>query len=313
MTLQSLPILSLSADERTFATQIGESFEQFGFAMVCDHGLDPEIVRKSWDMTRDFFALPDARKQQYHVPDNAGARGYTPFGRESAKGENLGDMKEFWHIGRELPPGHPLLTPSMPPNIWPDQPAGFTACFSALFHEFDRIGCIILSRIALYLGLPSNWFETAIENGNSVLRLLHYPPVGGNAQGAVRAAAHGDINLITLLLGAEESGLELLDRSGRWLAVEPPPGALVVNVGDMLERLTNHVLPSTVHRVTNPAGPAAARSRYSMPFFLHPRSDFLIRTLPQCVDDAHPDSFPSPIMADAFLQDRLKELGLKSE
>ena len=312
MALQSLPILSLATDERRFAAQIGKSFEQYGFAMVCDHGLDPEIVRRSWNLTRDFFALPDTEKLRYHVPDNAGARGYTPFGRESAKGENFGDLKEFWHVGRELPPGHPLITPSMPSNIWPDQPPGFTDCFHALYSEFDRIGRLILSRIALYLNMPSDWFDNVIFEGNSVLRLLHYPPIRCSEQGAVRAAAHGDINLITLLLGAEESGLELLDRSGLWLPVAPPPGALVVNVGDMLERLTNHMLPSTVHRVVNPAGPASERSRYSMPFFLHPRSDFLIEALPQCGTEPYPDNLPPPITADAFLQQRLAEIGLKS-
>ncbi len=311
MTLETLPILSLADDTQVFASQIGESFERFGFAMVCDHELDPDIVAQSWELTRAFFALPEETKLRYHIPGNAGARGYTPFGRETAKGETAGDLKEFWHIGRDLPAGHPLLSASMPANVWPDLPEGFASCFRALFAEMDRIGRTILARIAVHLGLVPDWFDDVVATGNSVLRLLHYPPVAGDTQGAVRAAAHGDINLITLLLGAEESGLELLDRNGQWLPVAPPEGALVVNVGDMLERLTNHVLPSTIHRVRNPAGPAALRSRYSMPFFLHPRSDFAIATLPQCIADGNPDRYPQSIAADAFLQQRLAEIGLR--
>ena len=312
MTLETLPILSLNDDEARFTQEIGENFERFGFAMVCDHGLDPGVVARGWDLTRAFFALPEQTKRQYHMPGMAGARGYTPFGREVAKGENRGDLKEFWHIGRDLPDGHPLLSPSMPTNIWPDHPEGFTETFRAMFAELDRAGRTILSRIAVYLGLPASWFDPVVDLGNSVLRLLHYPPVTSDAYGAVRAAAHGDINLITLLLGAEESGLELLDRNGQWLPVSPPEGALVVNVGDMLERLTNHLLPSTIHRVRNPAGNAVHRSRYSMPFFLHPRSDFTIATLPQCIGADRPDRYPEPIMADDFLQQRLRDIGLKS-
>lgn len=312
MTLETLPILSLNDDETRFAQGIGESFERFGFAMVCDHGLDSAMVARAWALTRTFFALPEDTKRQYHRPDMAGARGYTPFGREVAKGENRGDLKEFWHIGRDLPVGHPLLSASMPANIWPDHPDGFADTFRAMFAELDRTGRIILSRIAIYLGLPAAWFDPVVDFGNSVLRLLHYPPLTSDPHGAVRAAAHGDINLITLLLGAEESGLELLDRNGRWLPVSPPDGALVINVGDMLKRLTNHVLPSTIHRVRNPAGNAAQRSRYSMPFFLHPRSDYTIATLPQCIGPDRPNRYPNPIMADDFLQQRLRDIGLKN-
>ncbi|OCC24892.1 flavonol synthase [Croceicoccus estronivorus] len=311
MTLQSLPILSLADEPQAFARRLGESFECFGFAMVCDHGLDAKLVDRAWNLTRLFFHRTDEEKRRYHIPGGGGARGYTPFGTEVAKGENLGDLKEFWHIGRELPEGHPLLSPSMPVNIWPDRPEGFETTFKTLFSEMDRVGRIILSRIALHLQLPMNWFEPVADMGNSVLRLLHYPPVEADDRGAVRAAAHGDINLITLLLGAEESGLELLGRDGKWLAVEPPEGALVVNVGDMLERLTNNVLPSTIHRVRNPQGDAARRSRYAMPFFLHPRSDFTIATLAQCIDARNPNRYREPITADAFLQQRLQEIGLK--
>jgi isopenicillin N synthase-like dioxygenase len=200
----------------------------------------------------------------------------------------------------------------MPPNVWPARPERFRETFTALFAEFDRVGALILSRIAADLGLPAGWFDPAIADGNSVLRLLHYPPVGADAGGSIRAGAHEDINLITLLLGAEEAGLELLGRDGRWLSVSPPEGALVVNIGDMLQRLTNHVLPSTTHRVRNPEGARARRSRYSMPFFLHLRSDFPIATLPQCVTPENPDRYPVPITADDYLQERLREIGLRA-
>lgn len=310
MGLSSLPVLSLDQPSEAFASAIGESFREFGFAMVSDHGLDPALVRQGWQLTRELFALPEAQKRRFHDPAIAGARGYTPFGVEIAKGAAAYDLKEFWHIGRELPSGHPLLSPSMPPNIWPDRPAGFRPCFEALYAQFDRIGATILSRIALYLGLAEDWFAPAIADGNAVLRLLHYPPIAGEPGEAIRAQAHEDINLITLLLGAEEAGLELLGRDSEWLPVKPPEGALVINIGDMLERLTNDRLPSTTHRVRNPAQDRASTSRYSMPFFLHLRSDFQIATLPCCISPDRPDRYPQPITADQFLQQRLREIGL---
>ena len=192
------------------------------------------------------------------------------------------------------------------------RPGGFRETFEELYAEMDRVGAVILGRIAVWLGLDERWFDAAIDDGNSVLRLLHYPPVPNAESGAIRAGAHEDINLITLLLGAEEAGLELLTREGKWLDVNPPEGALVVNIGDMLQRLTNHVLPSTTHRVRNPQGPRAAHSRYSMPFFLHLRSDFPFVTLPQCVTSENPDRYPDSITADDYLQERLREIGLKA-
>lgn len=310
MQSATIPVLSLADAPETFARAIGASFRRFGFAMVCDHGIDPGLIARGWDLTRALFALPEAEKRQYHAPGMAGARGYTPFGTEMAKGASAHDLKEFWHIGRDLPPGHPLA-PSMPPNVWPDRPAGFHETFAALYAAFDRTGSIILSRIAQDLGLAADWFDPAIADGNSVLRLLHYPPVTGHAGEAIRAGAHEDINLITLLLGAEESGLELRSREGQWLALSPPPGALVINIGDMLQRLTNHVLPSTTHRVRNPDPARAAFSRHAMPFFLHLRSDFVIRTLPECIFPGNPDRYPDSITADDYLQQRLREIGLK--
>lgn len=310
MDLAEIPVLSLAHDHADLPARIGESFRTFGFAMVRDHGIDADLISHAWQLTEEFFALPVEEKQSYFVPGQGGARGYTPFRTEIAKGATVHDLKEFWHIGRDLPAGHPLAA-SMPPNIWPERPAGFEDTFRRLFAAFDTVGARILSAIAADLGLEPDWFDPAIEDGNSVLRLLHYPPVASAEDGAIRAGAHEDINLITLLLGAEEAGLELLDKNGNWLSIAPPEGALVVNIGDMLQRLTNHVLPSTTHRVRNPSGDRAQHSRYSMPFFLHLRSDFRFETLPQCISGENPDRYPDRITADDYLQERLREIGLK--
>jgi isopenicillin N synthase-like dioxygenase len=310
MEMMQLPVLSLEADQQVFARSIGDSLRRFGFALVTDHGIDAALIDRGWELTRQFFALTDAEKRRYHLEGLGGARGYTPFGVEIAKGATKHDLKEFWHVGRDLPAGHPAGD-TMPPNIWPEAIPGFRETFTKLFAAFDLAGNRILSAIAIALGLPSDWFESVVLEGNSVMRLLHYPPLANPEPGALRAGAHGDINLITLLLGAEEAGLELLDADGTWITVDPPRGALVVNIGDMLERLTNDVLPSTIHRVRNPESARAAHSRYSMPFFLHPRSDFVIATLPQCIKPERPDRYPQPITADAFLQQRLREIGLK--
>jgi isopenicillin N synthase-like dioxygenase len=311
MDLDSLPVLSLADDAARFSAEIGASFRSFGFAMVKDHGIDQSLIDDAWQLTAEFFALPEAEKRASFIAGQAGARGYTPFGTEIAKGATAHDLKEFWHVGRDLPAGHPLSA-SMPPNIWPQRPAAFRDIFTRLYAEFDRVGSVILSRIAVHLGLPADWFEPAIADGNSVLRLLHYPPVAEAQGGAIRAGAHEDINLITLLLGAEEAGLELLTKDGRWIGVFPPRDALVINIGDMLQRLTNHVLPSTTHRVRNPEGARAGFSRYSMPFFLHLRSDFPFVTLPQCITPGNPDRYPVSITADDYLQERLREIGLKA-
>jgi isopenicillin N synthase-like dioxygenase len=305
MEREQLTVLSLAEEPARFAARIGTSFREYGFAVVGDHGIDPGLIRRGWRLTEAFFALPEAEKRRYVAAGSGGARGYTPFAVETAKGASAPDLKEFWHVGRE-PAG-----PGMAANLWPDRPAGFRETFVSLFAEFDRVGRLVLDRIALHLGLAETWFAPVIAGNNSVLRLLHYPPVGDAAGGAIRAGAHEDINLITLLLGAEESGLELLTRGGEWLAIDPPEGALVINIGDMLQRLTNHVLPSTTHRVRNPKGERAGRSRYSMPYFLHPRSDFVIETLAECISPDNPDRYPEAIMADDYLQDRLHEIGLK--
>lgn len=306
MEREQLTVLSLADDRVRFAADIGMSFREYGFAVVGDHGIDAGLIEQAWRLTAEFFALGEAEKRRYILAGSAGARGYTPFGIETAKGASAPDLKEFWHIGREPP------APGMTANLWPDRPAEFRETFVALFAELDRVGATILDRIALHLGLAEDWFHTVVADNNSVLRLLHYPPMGRAKDCAIRAGAHEDINLITLLLGAEESGLELLTREGAWLPVAPPEGTLVVNIGDMLQRLTNHVLPSTTHRVRNPLGERAGHSRYSMPYFLHPRSDFVIETLAQCVSPEAPDRYPDPITADEYLQERLREIGLKA-
>jgi isopenicillin N synthase-like dioxygenase len=307
----TMPTISLAADQASITAALGTSLRRYGFAMVCDHGIDAALIERGWELTRAFFALPEAEKRKYYIDGLAGARGYTPFGTEIAKGAAMRDLKEFWHVGRDLAPGH-RLEGSMPPNVWPGHLPLFRETFTALYAAFDRAGAVILSGIARDLGLDPLWFDDVVAEGNSVMRLLHYPPIANAPEGAIRAGAHEDINLITLLLGAEEAGLELLDRDGKWLAIDPPPGALVVNIGDMLQRLTNHVLPSTTHRVRNPPAARAGFSRYSMPFFLHPRSDFDIVTLPGCISAENPDRYPEPITADAFLSERLREIGLKT-
>ena len=311
--LKSVPTLSLSrqaSDPEGFAQAFGESFQTFGFAVIADHGIDPALIEKSWALTRAFFALPVEIKMKYVLPGMGGARGYTPFGVEIAKDADKHDLKEFWHVGRDLPPGH-RFRDHMPDNIWPSEIPEFREALQAIFAAFDTAGNKLLSAIARYLGLGPDWFEPAVENGNSVMRLLHYPPIPIDADG-IRAGAHEDINLITLLLGAEEAGLQLLTKSGDWLPVFPPEGAMVINVGDMLQRLTNNRLPSTTHRVINPPPERRHIPRYSMPFFLHLASDFEIRTLPGCIDAEHPDLYPVPITADEYLQERLIEIGLKT-
>ena len=301
--------VSLERPLADLADELGRSFAEYGFAVVRDHGIPADLIARAEAKSREFFALPEAVKMQYHLKGKGGARGYTPFGIERAKDAAVHDLKEFWHVGRTLPPGDPL-EPFMPPNVWPEEVESFRDTFETLYAEFDKCGLRILSAIALHLGLPEHWFDPTVEDGNSVMRLLHYPPVAAEAEGRIRAAAHEDINTITLLLGAEEAGLQLLARDGRWLPVSPPEGALAVNIGDMLQRLTNGRLRSTTHRVINPTGERARHARYSMPFFLHFRPDFLIEALDQCVDVGERDKVESPITAHDYLTERLREINL---
>ena len=296
-------------DFQAFADALGGSFERYGFAVIADHGLEQAVIDDTLNDAKAFFALPEGVKRAYHLPGTGGARGLTPFGVEAAKGAAAVDLKEFWHVGRELPEGHPYRQ-YMRDNLWPTEVEGFRDHLYGLFEAMDALGARILRAIARHLGLGDDYFEDKVQLGNSVLRLLHYPPVTGEPAG-VRAGAHEDINVITLLLGAEEAGLQLKEKDGSWLDIAPPPGALVVNIGDMLQRLTNHVLPSTTHRVVNPAPERRGFARYSTPFFLHFNPDFPIETLPSTITPDNPDRYAGKtILAEDYLTERLREIRL---
>ncbi len=307
--IRPVSMTAYDADFDGFARDLGVSFERYGFAVVADHGLDADLIEAAVADAKAFFALPEEVKRQYHRPGTGGARGLTPFGIEAAKDAKAADLKEFWHTGRELPEGH-AYTATMPQNLWPTEVEGFRDHVYGMYEALDALGRKLLRAIARHLGLADDYFDDKVQLGNSVLRLLHYPPVPADAPG-VRAGAHEDINVITLLLGAEEAGLQLKEKDGSWLDVAPPPGALVVNIGDMLQRLTNHVLPSTTHRVVNPAPERRGFARYSTPFFLHFNPDFMIETLPSTVTPDTPDRYVGKaITADDYLAERLREIRL---
>ena len=307
-TIAPVSLDAFAPDFDAFSRELGDSFARYGFAVVSDHGLPEDRIEAALHRAKAFFALPEPVRRSYQVPP-AGQRGYTPFGIETAKGHAHYDLKEFWHVGRDLPPGH-RFRDHMPDNVWPDaEVEGFREAVGWLYGALDAMGLKLLEAIAAWLGLERSFFAKTVDQGNSVLRLLHYPPSPPDGP-HIRAAPHEDINVITLLLGAEEAGLEVKDRDGRWLPINPPPGALVCNIGDMLQRLTNHRLPSTTHRVVNPAPERRGFPRYSTPFFLHFNSDYLIKTLPSCIDAGHPDRYPSPITANDYLQERLREIKL---
>lgn len=306
--ISPVPLTLYDQDFEAFSQALGGSFQRYGFAVLGGHGIDPVLLQRALNATKAFFALPEDIKRSYHIKGGGGSRGYTPFGVETAKGYTHHDLKEFWHAGRYLPPEHPYRH-YMRDNIWPAEVADFHDSVAGLYAALDALGQKVLRAIALYIGLDPEFFADKVELGNSVLRLLHYPPVTTPGE-SVRAGAHGDINVITLLLGAEEPGLQLLDRDGRWLPITPPEDCIVINVGDMLSRLTNGFLPSTVHRVVNPAEGRKDFSRYSTPFFLHFNPDYIIKTLPNCISDERPNQFPDPIMAEDFLQERLREIKL---
>jgi len=313
MTADHIASVSLKEADRdpdAFAQKLGRSFEEYGFAIIADHGIPDELIHRAEEKSKQFFGLPEEAKRKYLIEGKGGARGYTPFGIETAKGHNAHDLKEFWHVGRDLPAGHPSRA-SMPGNVWPDADApGFHETVGWLYGALDAMGLKVLEAIAEWLSLERSFFAPTVDHGNSILRLLHYPPVPKDGP-HIRAAPHEDINVITLLLGAEEAGLEVQDRDGRWIAINPPPGALVCNIGDMLQRLTNHALPSTTHRVVNPAPERRGHARYSTPFFLHFNPEYLIRTLPGCAGPANPDRYADAITADAYLHERLREIGLE--
>ncbi len=310
--MNQVPVLSLAEfDQRAgrFSSELGRAWRETGFVGIRDHGIDDELIKQAYTVFRQFFALPADIKQQYHRPGIGGARGYTGFGIEQARDHDVPDLKEFWHVGRDLLEANPFPDILLP-NVWPAELPAFKPVALALYRALDQLGGRILSALALDVGLDKDWFAHHFNVGNSILRPIHYPPIRDAVPGAVRAARHEDINLITLLIGSKEQGLEILTRDGQWVPVSTLPGTIVINVGDMLQRLTNHVYPSTTHRVVNPAGEAASQARFSIPFFLHPNPDFLIQTLPQCISDSRPNRYPEPITANDYLQQRLREIKL---
>ncbi len=306
MSTERIPTLDLrrlDTDPDAFAAELGASYRRFGFCCFDHHGIPPELIGAAYADFARFFALPaDAKARCTVRTPGGGGRGYVGFRVETARTSTIPDLKEFFHIGRED-------DPVLPPNVWPGQVEGFRTHATALFQAMEAAGGRVLTAIARDLGLAPDFFAGVVDHGDSILRALHYPPIDPEHLPAVRAEAHEDISLVTLLVGATASGLEILTREGSWLPVQAEPGTLVVNVGDMMQRLTNRAYPSTTHRVVNPRGAAAGQSRYSMPFFLAPNMEHRIATLPGCIG-AEGDLFPEPITAGDYLAERLREIRL---
>ena len=297
-------------DRQAFIDELGAAYREWGFAGIRNHGIPQAQIDAAYDVFKRFFALPDEVKKKYHVPGGGGARGYTPFGVETAKDSKHFDLKEFWHIGREIPEDSEYRD-VMPPNLWPEEVPGFREHGYGLYQALDALGSKELSALALHIGLDEHWFADKTDSGNSILRPIHYPPITADNIPNVRAGAHEDINLITLLVGASAAGLEVLSKQGQWVPFTSDADTIVVNIGDMLQRLTNHVYPSTTHRVVNPPGELARQPRYSVPFFLHPNPDFMIDVLPSCVTADNPSRYPQAISAQGYLEERLREIRLK--
>jgi len=298
--------------KRAFVADLGNAFHNIGFVAIRSHFLPETLQEKLYGAIRRFFALPDEVKTRYERTDLAGQRGYTGKGKEHAKGRNTGDLKEFYHIGQELAP-EDLVKEGYPGNIWPEEVPELRSVAVETYRTLEKTGKFLLSAIALYLNLPENYFDNKVLNGNSILRPIHYYPIERPdtvPQDAVRAAEHGDINLITLLMGASADGLQVLRHDGKWIPITALPSQLVVNVGDMLERLTNKTLKSTIHRVVNPPRALMNTPRYSIPFFMHPRSEMSLAALPGCVSEENPKRW-TDITAGEFLDQRLAEIGLK--
>jgi isopenicillin N synthase-like dioxygenase len=295
-----------------FVTALGEAYANIGFVAVRNHFLTPEMQDNLYRTIKQFFALPEDVKKRYEDSALAGQRGYTGKGKEHAKGRNTGDLKEFFHVGQNLR-GEELVNEEYPGNIWPKEIPEFQSAAIQVYDALEKTGLQMLKAIALILSLPENFFDDKVRRGNSILRPIHYYPIEDPSsvpEDAVRAAEHGDINLITLLMGASADGLQVLRVDGKWIPITALPDQLVVNVGDMLERLTNGVLKSTIHRVVNPPRHLMNTPRYSIPFFMHPRSEMSLAALPQCVTPVSPKKWDD-ITAGEFLDQRLREIGLK--
>lgn len=311
MTTRKVPNLSLlsyvngsNQDQVKFVNDLMVGLKEYGFIILKDHLVDQKKVDRAYDLLKEFYALSEEQKMKY-CGNNAGQRGYTPFKKEHAKDSKFGDLKEFWHVGRELSPTSAYKN-VYPENVWPSEIPEFKNVMLELYEAMDKTSVVLLEAIGKGLDVPQNYFTDMVHDGNSIIRAIHYPPTTGHdTKNSVRAAAHEDINLITLLVGATDSGLELLDRDGTWLPVNSNPGEIVVDTGDMMSRLTNEVLPATTHRVVNPDD--SNTTRYSMPFFVHPHSNAVLSCIPSCVGNGakYPD-----ITAGDFLIQRLKEIGL---
>ena len=301
-----------SAQRKQFSDDIGKAFNETGFVTITNHGLEKALIDKLYEDVKALFSLPDDVKSKYEKPELAGQRGYTGKGKETAKGFTAPDLKEFWQIGQTVV-DDPKIKAEYPDNLLVDELPSFNTTTFEVYKKLEWAGQHLLKAISVYLELPENYFDDKVHNGNSILRTLHYFPITNPdalAPDAVRAGAHEDINLITLLIGASADGLELLTRDYEWFPVKAYGEDLVVNVGDMLQRLTNNKLKSTTHRVVNPPRELMKNSRYSVPFFLHPKADMDLTCLPQCVDALHPKQYED-ITAGEYLDERLREIGLK--
>lgn len=298
-----------SSKKASFVQALGKAYETLGFVAVEGHGIPDNTISDFYKLIEQFFALPLENKLKYEVPEFAGQRGYTSFGREKAKQSEVPDLKEFWQIGQYVE-GEIMPEADYPDNMDVAELDDFDAVGKDLYKSFEKAGAHLLRAIANYLEIEENYFAPKIKNGNSILRAIHYPPISNEPKSALRAEQHEDINLITLLVGASADGLQLLTREGNWVDVKAGPGQIVVNVGDMLQRLTNNVLRSTTHRVVNPPRELWHTHRYSIPFFLHPRSEMSLNCLENCITENNPIAF-EPITAGEYLDERLREIGLK--
>ncbi len=302
----------LSGDAKrkaAFVEALGKAYEEIGFVALKNHRLSDELVEALYREVQAFFNLPTNIKEQYEIEGIAGQRGYTGFGKEHAKGRNTGDLKEFWHFGQYVEDNDPIDS-EYPPNVEVKELPSFNAVGKEAYQTLEATGRDMLRAISLYLGLEENYFDPHVHNGNSILRPIHYPPITEEPRDAVRAAEHGDINLITLRMGGSADGLQVLNKANQWIPVTALPGQIIVNVGDMMQRHTNNKLRSTIHRVVNPPQEKWGESRFSIPFFMHPRSEMPLDCLPQCIDDENPKAYED-ITAGGFLEERLREIGLK--
>ena len=312
----SLDLADFNSDDdarrKKFVQDLGDAYNNIGFVAIKNHYLTDELSQKLYNAIQKFFALPDDVKQKYEIEGLAGQRGYIGKGKEHAKGRKTGDLKEFYHVGQEVTDGDPIKS-EYPDNVWVEEVPELKEIGLEVYQRLEKTGVEMLRAIALYLGLNENYFDDKVKNGNSILRPIHYFPIENPEEvpdDAVRAAEHGDINLITLLMGASADGLQVLRRDGKWIPITALPEQLVVNVGDMLERLTNKKLKSTIHRVVNPPKEQMKTSRFSIPFFMHPRSEMDLTCLENCIDENNPKEFED-ITAGKFLDQRLAEIGLK--